>query len=415
MNQFEPTISLEEAFRIADETMADTKPTGERIPVRSAVGRALIADQRSELDLPPFDKAAMDGYAALAGDERDEYTLLETVPAGHVGTQTLTPGTAVKVMTGAPVPEGTGRVIMLEHTEEHADRVRILKHDGVANICRKGEDVRVGDVVLSAGTLLGPLEVANLVACGITEVEVARRPRVAVLSTGDEIVDSPDALSPGKIMNSNGPMLAALAEQHGMEVICEQSVPDDKEATEAAIAAAVGSSDITILSGGVSVGEYDYVLGALAAAGLTVRFSRIAAQPGKPTVYATGCVGAIGLPTHSACNRVVFGLPGNPVSVFLMFHLFVLRAADWMTGRRPEMRQLVLPLASPFKRRKADRVSFVPARMTERGEVEPVTFHGSAHLAALMSADGFMRVPVGVTELAGGDEVAFLPIIGSVR
>ena len=404
MNQFEPMISLEEAFRIVDETMAETKPTGERVPVRSAVGRVVIADQRSRLDLPPFDKAAMDGYAVLAGDLHDEYEIIETVPAGCVGTQPLTPGTAAKVMTGAAVPDGTGKIIMLEHAEERANRMRVLKQDGAPHICLKGEDVRVGDVVLAAGTLLGPLEVANLIACGITEVEVARRPRVVILSTGDEIVDSPDALSPGKIMNSNGPMLAALAEQHGMEVVAQESVPDNKEATQAAVVAAVGSSDITMLSGGVSVGEYDFVLGALAAAGLTVRFSRIAAQPGKPTVYAT-----------SADGKAVFGLPGNPVSVFLMFHLFVLRVADRMTGKRPERREVVLPLASQFRRKKADRVSFVPARMTEKGAVESVSFHGSAHLAALMSADGFIRVPAGVTELAEGDEVVFLPIIGGAR
>lgn len=411
MNQFEPMISLEEALGIVDETMAGAKPEGETVPIRSAVGRVLIADQRSRLDLPPFDKSAMDGYALLEGDERDEYMLLETVAAGHVGTQPLRPGTAVKVMTGAAVPDGTDRVIMLEHAEERAGRVRVLRQaqdgtgrGGAPNICRKGEDVRVGDLVLAAGTVLGPLEVANLIACGIVEVEVARRPRVAILSTGDEIVDSPDALSPGKIMNSNGPMLVALAERYGMEVSIQESVRDSKEATEAAIVAAVRSSDITVISGGVSVGEYDFVLGGLSAAGLTVRFSRIAAQPGKPTVYAT-----------SADGRAVFGLPGNPVSVFLMFHLFVLRAAALMAGKTRRLREFVLPLASRFTRKKTDRVQFVPASMTEKCALEPVSYHGSAHLAALMSADGFMKVPIGVGELAEGDEVTFLPIIGGVR
>ena len=415
MNQFEPTISLEEALGIVDSTLTEVKPVGERAPVRSALGRVIVADQRSRLDLPPFDKAAMDGYAVLAGDVRDVYRILETVPAGYVGTQPLTPGTAVKVMTGAAIPDGTGKIVMIEHAEERADRVRVLKREGAPNICWKGEDVRVGDVVLSAGTVLGPLEIANLIACGITEIEVAKRPRVAILSTGDEIVDSADALLPGKIMNSNGPMLAALAAQHGMEVVSEESVPDEREATESAIAAAVRDSDITILSGGVSVGEYDFVLGAIEAAGLTVRFSRIAVQPGKPTVYATGSFGAKSLPKHSTHCGAVFGLPGNPVSVFLMFHLFVLRVADRMAGKRPERREVVLPLASQFRRKKADRVSFVPARMTEKGAVESVSFHGSAHLAALMSADGFMRVPAGVTELAEGDEVVFLPIIGGAR
>ena len=123
MNQFEPTISLEEALGIVDSTLTEVKPVGERAPVRSALGRVIVADQRSRLDLPPFDKAAMDGYAVLAGDVRDEYRILETVPAGYVGTQPLTPGTAVKVMTGAAIPDGTGKIVMIEHAEERADRV----------------------------------------------------------------------------------------------------------------------------------------------------------------------------------------------------------------------------------------------------------------------------------------------------
>ena len=400
MNRFEPVISLEEAFDIVDKTMAHAKPVGETVSVRAAMGRVVIADQRSRLDLPPFDKSAMDGYAVPANDEHDEYKVLEVVPAGHVGKQALRPGAAIKVMTGAAVPAGTGRVIILEHAEERGNRMRVTKRDGAANICRQGEDVRAGDVVLAGSTALGPIEIANLVSCGITEIGVAKRPRVTVLSTGDEIVDSPDAITPGKIMNSNGPMLAALAEQHGMEIVTEQSIPDDRKATESAILRAVRDSDITLLSGGVSVGEFDFVLGGLASAGLKVHFSRIAVQPGKPTVYAT-----------TSDGRAVFGLPGNPVSVFVMFHLFVLRAADRMVGKHPERREFLLPLGTEVKRRKADRIAFLPAKITKEGAVETVAFHGSAHLMALMSADGFLQIPIGVSEIAKGEVVSFLPMI----
>ena len=405
MGKFEPMISLDEAYGTIDRTLAGTTPISETIPVRKALGRVTAADQISRLDLPPFDKSAMDGYAVLLGDEREEYVLVETVRAGRIASRPLVPGAAIKVMTGAAVPDGAGKVIILEHCEEEGDRVRVLKSDTAANICRRGEDVRAGDVLLRAGTRLGPVEIANLIACGITEVEVAKRTRVAVLSTGDEIVDSPEAITPGRIMNSNGPMLTALAARHGLEVMSEQSIADDREATKAAIAEAARSSDIVILTGGVSVGEYDFVLEALSALGLTVHFSRIAVQPGKPTAYATAA-------DRAPQQTVVFGLPGNPVSVFLMFHLLVLRAACWLTGRRPAVREFVLPLASAFNRRKSDRVSFVPARLTKNGAVEPVAFHGSAHLAALMSADGFAKIPAGVTEIAQGEEVVFLPVIG---
>ena len=398
MDKFEAMIPIEEAFAIVDRALAGTNPTGELMPVREAHGRTLLTDQTSRVDLPAFDKSAMDGYAVLPDDEREEYRVLETVRAGHVGRAELVPGTAVKVMTGAAVPDLTGRVIMVERTQETGDLVKVHRHDRASNVCRKGEDVRVGDVIMAAGTVLGSLEIANLIACGVARVEVAKRVRVAVMSTGDEIVDSPDLLAPGKIMNSNGPMLAGLAREFGLDVVDEESVPDDADATGTAIRGAMDRADVVILSGGVSVGEFDYVLDAFADLGLTVQFSRIAVKPGKPTVFAT------------APGKAVFGLPGNPVSVFVMFHLFVLRAAALISGRAPGTRELRLPLANEMKRKKADRQSFVPGRLTEDGTVEPVAYHGSAHLLALMRADGFISVPVGVGELNQGDRVAFIPI-----
>ena len=398
MNDFRRMIPIDEALGIVDAALGCTAPVGERIPARQTRGRVLLADQKSRVDLPAFDKSAMDGYAVLPDDERDHYRLLETIVAGHVGQAALVPGTAVKVMTGAAVPEGSARVIMVEDAEEHADLVTVRKHRRASNICKRGEDVRAGDVVLTAGTVLGSVEIANMIACGITEVEVARRVRAAVISTGDEIVDCFDLLAPGKIMNSNGPMLAGLAGEFGMAVVSEETVSDDKDATEKAMREAIERSDIVMLSGGVSVGEFDFVLDAFADVGLKVHFSRLAVKPGKPTVFAT------------APDKAVFGLPGNPVSVFLMFHLFVLRAAALMTGRTPNTREFRLRLATELKRRGTDRQSFVPARLTRNGDVEPVSYHGSAHLAALMRADGFLIVPVGVSELAAGDEVGFVPI-----
>ncbi|MCL5103473.1 MAG: molybdopterin molybdotransferase MoeA [Armatimonadetes bacterium] len=397
MDKFADTIPLDEALRLLDAAMSGIRVGRETLPVREARGRTVLADQHSVLDLPAFDKSAMDGFAVLAGDDRDEYRLLETIPAGHVGTMPLTPGMAVKVMTGAAVPEGTGKVIMVEHAQENGDTVRILKHDGKSNISRKGEDVRVGDVVIRAGTVLGSLEIANLISCGIMEVEAAKPVRVAVIATGDEIVDSPALLGPGKIMNSDGPMLSGLAADFGLELMSERKLSDNKLSTEAAIRQAMDEADIVILSGGVSVGEFDYVLDALADIGLTVHFSRVAVKPGKPTVFAT------------TGGKAVFGLPGNPVSVFLMFHLFVLRAAALMSGAVPDKREFRLRLACDMKKGKADRLLYVPARLTNNGTLEPVPFHGSAHLAALTCADGFVIVSP-EQDLRTGDEVRFMPI-----
>ena len=399
MTQSERMLSLAEAFRVVDETLADARLPTEKVPTRAALGRTLAADQLSRLDLPPFDKSAMDGYAVRADDERDSYRLLETVAAGQVGEAALAPGTTVRVMTGAPVPAGAGRVIMQEDTESDGATVRVRAHRAAGNICLRGEDVRVGDVVLPAGTTLTALDAANLVACGISDVEVSRLPRLAVISTGDEIADDPDDLAPGRIMNSNGPLLCGLAEEFRLPVVGEWTLPDEPQATTRGIMEALERADIVAISGGVSVGEFDYVLPALAEAGLEVHFCRVATKPGKPMTYASGA------------GKAVFGLPGNPVSVYIAFHLFVLRAVARFTGAPPGLRTLTLPLAGDFTRKKADRTEFVPARLTDDGAVAPVEFHGSAHLAAMGHADGLFILPAGVAALSAGDGAAFLPLL----
>ncbi len=255
----------------------------------------------------------MDGYAVLDGDVRDAYKVLETVMAGSTPTAPLQAGAAVKVMTGAPVPSGAGRVIPVEHVRRQDDAIEIIRPTNDRNICPQGEDVRPGDMILRAGSRLGPLEIANLISCGITEVDVFRPIRLAVLSTGDEIVDDPRDLGPGKIMNANGPMLALLGRRYSMEIVMEKSIPDRRDATVEAISSACECTDLVLLSGGVSVGDYDFVGAALADAGLCVHFSAVAVKPGRPLTFAT------------RPGAAVFGLPGNPVSVYVMFHLFVLR------------------------------------------------------------------------------------------
>lgn len=391
-------ITYERALQIVDETIDDMKTASETIPTRESLGRTLFTEATSCLDLPPFDKSAMDGYAVLVDDVREEYELIETVYAGHVGSKELAPGKTVKVMTGSPVPAGTGRVIMVEHAKERRGMVTILKHDNRGNVCKKAEDVRKGQVILSAGTRIGPVEIANLISCGPTKVTVAKPVQMAILSTGDEIVDSPDLVGPGKIMNSNGPMLASLARTSGIEVLREERVSDEKDKLVAAIRDALEAVDIVVISGGVSVGESDFVLEALNDLGLTVHFSRVTTKPGKPVVYATGHGG------------IVFGLPGNPVSAYLTFHLYVLRAVAQMTGASRKLREISLPMERAFVRRKAARRQYVPCAISENGTVEPVKFHGSAHLLALAKADGFFVVPAGVTEFPAGERVAFLPL-----
>jgi len=390
------TIPLPVALRTIDEVLGGVRLPTDVVPVRRALGRTAVGDYVSRLELPPFDKAAMDGFAVMAGDERDSYQLLETVPAGAVPAMKLRPGTATKVMTGAPLPEGTGKVIVVEDTSTAGETVRVRRHGKAANVCVRGEDVRVGDLIVGGPAVLGPIEIANLIACGVEEVEVSERPRVSILATGSEIADSAAELCPGKIMNSNGPMLAALCRMYEMDVVGESIVPDERRATAAAIRHALDASDIVVLSGGVSVGDFDFVCQALGDAGLRLHFGGVSVKPGRPAAFAAGE------------GKAVFGLPGNPVSVYLGFHLFVLRAVRLLAGSQADGRTMTLPLAQDYRHRRSGRTAYVPFRLSPDGEVMPVESHGSADIRALLQTDGFFVVPEDAAAICAGERVALL-------
>ncbi|MFP3903911.1 MAG: gephyrin-like molybdotransferase Glp [Armatimonadota bacterium] len=391
-------IPLAEALQTIDEQLSGIRLPATTVATQDAYNRVLAVNQTSRLDLPPFNKSAMDGYAVM-GDERDTYTLVETVAAGDTPQTTLSPGEAVAVMTGAAVPEGAEKIILVEHTERDSDTIHVHRHPSRSNICIRGEDTAAGDVILPAGTRLSPHDIANLISCGVTEVEVVRKPRIAIICTGEEIVDDPEKLQPGKIMNANGPSLRSLSEANGLEVVTDVSVGDEREVIADAIKQALTQADIVVLSGGVSMGEFDFVIEAMEDSGLTVHFTRVAVKPGKPMTFASGG------------QKAVFGLPGNPVSVYLTFHLHVLRAARLMSGAQPDLRQLSVPLACKFTRKKGGRRGYIPGRIDHQMRLWPVEYHGSAHLLALSDADGFFSIPEGVTELPAGERVDFLPLL----
>ena len=305
-----PIVTLEEAWAVVDAAMAPdparTPADWRTLPIAEAVGRVLQTDQHAKLDLPPFDKSAMDGYAIRADDIRDEYKLLGTVAAGQAPGGSIEPGQAVKVMTGAPVPAGAGKVIMREFTEEVGDTVRVFRHGDAPNICPHGEDVRIGDRILPAGRVITSADAANLASCGIADVPVAERVRVAVVTTGDEVVDDPAEIGPGKIMNANGPMMGALCEAWGLDAVRRVHVRDDLDATVAALTDCLSAAEIVVVAGGVSVGDFDYVPAAMDAVGLDVRFSAVKIKPGRPTVFAVPARAAAGHGRCSACRATRF-------------------------------------------------------------------------------------------------------------
>jgi molybdopterin molybdotransferase len=395
-------ISLDRALALVDEIVQKRSRAQEIVDINQALGRICITSQLSRVDLPPFHKSLVDGYALPGNDAQASYRVLEVVPAGAVPRHALTRGTAVKVMTGAPLPAGTARVVKIEDTEDLGDRVRIVRASAATHICVQGRDMRIGDTVLEAPVRLSPVDIGNLAGAGVTRIPVSKDLTAAILCTGDEIIDHPDALRPGCILNVNGPLLEALCRQQGIDVVLHRHVPDTAEATHADLRLALEQADLVLLSGGVSVGDFDYVGAAMRDLGLQVPFDRVAVKPGKPMTFGHGDQG------------LVFGLPGNPVAVYLLFHLFVLRAARGWAGLPAAPRFCKRPLARAFKRRAAERREFLPCRISRHGEVHPLAYHGSAHLQALKDAHGFWVMPEGVTTLDAGAEVDYVALTGGL-
>jgi molybdopterin molybdotransferase len=318
-------ISVREALdRVLDHL---PRLGGEQVALPEARGRVLAAPVRASRDVPPFRNSAMDGYAVRAADlagagvERPvRLRVLETIGAGDVPSASVTPGTAVRIMTGAPLPDGADAVVRLEDTREAAEEVEVRSAiEPGSNVRHPGEDVRAGDVVLSGGRSLRPADVGVLASLGVTFVDVRCRPRVAILSTGNELVDVGEPLGPGQIVNSNAFTLAAAVEEVGGIPIRLGIVRDQPELIRAAFQLAF-RADLVLSTGGVSVGSFDYVRGILAELGCEERFWKVAQKPGKPLTF--GMRG----------DTPVFGLPGNPVSCLVCFYVYVVPALRTMMG-----------------------------------------------------------------------------------
>ncbi|MFP4379600.1 MAG: molybdopterin molybdotransferase MoeA [Candidatus Sumerlaeia bacterium] len=402
-------ISLAEAFELIDTHISRVSPADETIPVNKAVNRLLVKDQNSKLDLPPFDRALCDGYVISDGDKSDNYKLRGEVLPGTTTRKRLTPGSAFQVAAGSALPSGSNCVIPTKNVEVDGETVKVLKMPGDCNISRKASDIKKGERVLTPGEI-GAVEVGNLIACGITEIPVRRRLKIAIISTGDELVDTPDELEKGKVINVNGPMISALAEEYDVDVVQQKTVKDDLDLTTRAIKGACKKADIIVISGGISSGTSDFVPEALAKSGFEMHFNNVALKPGKNTLFAA----------LNSC--FAFGLPGNSVSAYIAFHLFVVRAINWLNGFMPDSPEVVehdyyrLRLFRDFEREDAERVEYVPARVSAwpvntdgdcEMEVEPVEYHGAGHLAALSEAIGFFVVPEGVHRIQAGEDVVF--------
>jgi molybdopterin molybdotransferase len=398
-------IPIEKAFELI---LARVAPgPSERAPLAEALGRHLSEDARADRDWPPFERSMVDGYAVCSSDTRNAHDILEVieeVQAGRQAAKTVTPGQAIRIMTGAPVPAGADAVIMRERTE--TPRPGFVKFMMSVmpgqNISRRGEDARAGAVVVPAGTRVTGAEIGVLASVGCHQVPVRRKPLIAILGTGDELVEPHETPGPAQIRNSNSHQLLAQCASLGLPARYLGVARDDRAATRALIEKGL-QADVLISTGGVSVGEYDHVGAVLKELGVEILFDKVAIKPGKPTTF-----GKRG-------STLVFGLPGNPVAAFVCFHLFVRTALRQRLGAHKSLpRFLTLPLAAGSKAA-GDRLTFRPARLASRdGQAcaEVLEWHGSGHLAALVGADGLVAQQPH-EELGAGQKVAFYPFEGA--
>jgi molybdopterin molybdotransferase len=384
----------------------------ESVGFLEALGRILREDIHAPEDVPQADNTAMDGYAVLADDiapatdqQPVSLRVIEDLPAGTVAREKVVPGTAIRIMTGALLPEGCDVVAHVEITDAGSDSVRVFRPlKRGTNIRRRGEDMMRGDIVLHSGMPIGAAEIGVLAGVQKTVVCVGRRPTVAILSTGDEIIDVDAPRAPGKVVNSNSYSLASLVRETGALPRMMGIVGDTLDATIAAIESAC-ASDFVISTGGVSVGAYDFVKDALDALGAETKFWQVAMKPGKPVVLAR------------VRDRLYFGLPGNPVSCIVSFLLFIAPALRKAMGQNANLlpptvtARLAAPLRSRGDRRTYQRVRVV----ADRGELvaHPMAAQGSGVSTSMVQANGLAIVEIGVTSVESGTRIATV-LIGPV-
>ncbi len=398
-------ISIHEAL---DSVLSTVRPLGaEEVPLLQALGRAAAGRIVSPEQVPSFANSAMDGFA-VSGQEleagRREFRVTVDIPAGRFVSDPVARGDAARIMTGAPMPPGVDTVVQVEHTLVQDDLVMVerVPPQG-ANVRRAGEDVTAGDVLFEYGAHLGAAEIGLLAAVGVERVRVVRRPRVAILATGSELVPAGQPLGPGQIRNSNSFTAYGQALAAGADPILLGIARDDVVETRRLMAAAL-ENDVVITSGGVSVGDYDFVKQVQEELGVERRFWGVATKPGKPLAF-----GVRG-------GTLVFGVPGNPVAAMVSFEMYVRPALLALQGRPDVYRPWFFGAASEPVRRTRDRTEARRCRLTHEGGAIKFTTtgpQGSGILSSMAGAEGLFFVPPGYPGGDPGDELLVMLLEGS--
>ncbi len=403
-------IKFEKAIEIV---LSHTLETDQMlIPLAGSMDHFLASNIYADRDMPPFNKSAVDGYACRGEDIEKGLRVIENIPAGYSPKFKITEGCCSKIMTGAKLPDGADTVIMVEEVAKVIEGVEVADAGGFIryanadgnklknNICLKGEDIKAGELVLEAGKFVKPQHIAILAAMGISNVPVFKPLNIGLLSTGDEIVEPDVVPEEVQIRNSNGWQLRAQVMRSGAVANYYGIVPDNEKSIKDAIEKALVDNDILVLTGGVSMGDFDFVPSIISGLGFEILFDKVAVQPGKPSTFAIKKT-----PGSNKTEKVIFALPGNPVSSFIQFELLIRPFIFKSLGASDPVLWFEMASAQDYKRKHTERKALIPVIASPDGRFTIINYNGSAHILALAKANAIAEIPEGISFIGIGDKL----------
>lgn len=391
MNKFEEIQEQIRGFETAFEV--------ESLELEKAFNRVLREDIVADMDMPPFNKSAMDGYACHFEDIENELEVLEVVQAGKLALKPVGKNQCVKIMTGAALPNGCNCVFKVEDAKELGENhVKCLNPKTFHNICFQGEDYRTGEILIKSGTIINTPQMAVLAGAGYAHVKVSRRPRITVISTGSELVPPHEKPKPGQIRNSNTNQIITQLQKMNLEVQESLMVEDDYNLLKSNFLQSLENSDILVFTGGASVGDFDFIPELLKEFEFNIFWDRTGIKPGNPMTYS------------QKGNKYVIGLSGNPVSSWAQFEFIAKPVIYKLLGANYKTIRIKALMNFTYRRKNADRLAVVPVIINDEGTVDQIAFHGSAHINALVQANALLEVPLHITDLEKGTNAYVRPL-----
>jgi len=371
----------------------------EQVLLEDAFNRVLRQDVFADMDMPPFHKSAMDGYACHFEDIDSTLEVLEVIQAGMTAQNPVGNKQCVKIMTGAAVPDGCNCVFKVEETEVlDCNHVRCTNPNTAMNICYQGEDYKNGELLIREGTIINTPQMAVLAGAGQTNIEVCKRPRITLIATGSELVSPSEKPQPGQIRNSNTSQVISQLQKMNLDVINNMTLTDDYQILVETFDNALANSDIVLFTGGASVGDFDFIPEILKEKDFHIYWDRTGIKPGNPMTFS------------QKDEKFVIGLSGNPVSSLAQFELIAKPVIYRLMGASYKPLRIQASMAFDYQRKKADRTAIVPVLIDETGLITEIPFHGSAHINALVSANALLEIPVDITHINKGERAYVRPL-----